>query len=185
MKFSQVILGIYVLLTLNLEGQTILFEESFLEELAQMELTFIPPLEGDFKIRPNENLRILEIDQTLWSKSEKLEVRIALVSVAELGELAELPDMAARLLVMDIASNDEYASPIAIHRFGDEEMAHFQADWARQYTFQPKPGQIPFQTVQLTALFRRGRGMAYLIMAFNRAPETLDARQKMLRFKEN
>ncbi|MEL6669057.1 MAG: hypothetical protein AAFP08_08810 [Bacteroidota bacterium] len=178
------ILTILLLLSTSLQAQTLVLEEAFLAKLDNMQMELVAPLDGDFKVRPSTNLRLLNINQTLWSRSDKLEIRIGLHSPEELGNLLELPDMAARQLVMDLASNEELAPPISVHRFGDEEMKVFQADWARQYTFQPKQSQIPFSTVQLTALFKRGRGMAYLLLLFNKAPETLDSRQQMLRFKE-
>ncbi|MEM8585142.1 MAG: hypothetical protein AAGF87_12770 [Bacteroidota bacterium] len=178
------ILIFIVALATSLQAQPLVLEEGFTSKLEAMQLEFVAPVDGNFKLRPSDDLRRLHIDQTLWSRSEKLEVRIGLLQPEDLGNLIELPDMAARQLVMDLASNEETAPPISVHRFGEEEMKIFQADWARQYTFQPKQHQIPYRIVQLTALFKRGRGMAYLLLLFDHAPDTLDSRQQMLRFAE-
>ncbi|MEL7376983.1 MAG: hypothetical protein AAFN65_08500, partial [Bacteroidota bacterium] len=40
-----------------------------------MQMELVAPLDGDFKVRPSTNLRLLNINQTLWSRSDKLEIR--------------------------------------------------------------------------------------------------------------
>ena len=166
-----------------LHAQAIPLDSAFAYQLSNIGIDFVHPIGSDFRPRPNEDLRLLEIDQTLYSRQEKLEVRLAVISAEELGDMATMPHIAASRIIMDLGSNDEMAPPITVHSFGSEEMEYFNADWARQFTFRPKQGQAPYQLVQLTALFKEGCGMAYVLLLFNQPPETLDARQQLLRFR--
>lgn len=175
-------------LALSLSGwlfaQAIPLDSAFAHQLSNIGIDFVHPIGSDFRPRPNEDLRLLEVDQTLYSRQEKLEVRLAVLGVDELGEMANMPHIATSRIIMDLGSNDETAPPISVHSFDAEDMEFFNADWARQFIFRPKQGQAPYQLAQLTALYKEGCGMAYILLLFNRPPDTLDARQRLLRFRQ-
>ena len=51
------------------------------------------------------------------------------------------------------------------------------------YTFRPKRSFSDKSQAQLIALYRSGRGLAYTILLFDKAPDPLEGRQLTLRFR--
>ncbi len=155
----------------------------FLVRLDSLDIRFNAPLDSDYKEKTlrDEN-RWLEDHYTMTSRREKLEVRFHIVPEHEGDRYYGLPHLAATTLAMNLGSNDEDAVT-AVHSFGTEEMAVYNADWARMYTFRPKRSFSDKEQAQLIALYREGRGLAYTILLFDDAPDTLDGRQLSLRFR--
>ena len=155
----------------------------FLARLDSLDLRFNAPLDSDFREQTlrNDN-RWLSDHYTMTSRREKLEIRFFIAPEHEGDRYAGLPHLAATTLAMNLGSNDEDAVT-AVHSFGEEDMALYNADWARMYTFRPKRSFSDKEQAQLIALYREGRGLAYTILLFDRAPDTLDGRQLSLRFR--
>ena len=140
------------------------------------------PFDGGFKLQDNPENDYLEDQLTVYSKSEKLEMRFHLRPEDERDLYFQRPHLRASMLVMNLGSNDEDAVT-AVHSFGEEELAVLNADWARMWTFRPKRSYSHRPTAQLIAAYKTGRGLIYTVLLFDNAPETMEGRQMMMRFR--
>jgi len=140
------------------------------------------PLDSDFKLLRNRENDYLEDQLTVYSKAEKLEIRFHLRQDTDRNPFYGMPHIQAGHLVANLGSNDEDAVT-AVHSFDEEEMIIFNADWARMYTFRPKSSYSDKAQAQLIALYKEGKGMAYALLLFDKAPATLEGRQLVLRFR--
>ena len=140
------------------------------------------PFGADYRLRPNPENDYLADQLTVYSKAEKLEVRLSLLPEDERDPYYQRPHLRAGTLVMNLGSNDEDAVT-AVHSLDDEEMAVLNADWARLYTFRPKRGYSPRANAQLLATYKVGRGLAYTVLLFDKTPDALEGRQLLLRFR--
>ncbi|WP_116126485.1 hypothetical protein [Lewinella sp. IMCC34183] len=155
----------------------------FQARLDGMDIRFNAPLDSDFRERTlRQDNRWLEDHFAMTSRSEKLELRFHLLPEHEGDTYYQMPHLAATTLAMNLGSNDEDAVT-AVHSFGEEELILYGADWARMYTFRPKRSFSDKEQAQLIALYREGRGLAYTILLFDKAPITLEGRQLSLRFR--
>lgn len=141
------------------------------------------PFDGGFELLENPENDYLADQLTVYSKSEKLEMRFHLRPEDEHDLYYQRPHLRASMLVLNLGSNDDDAVT-AVHSFGEEELAVLNADWARMWTFRPKRSYSDQATAQLIASYKIGRGLIYTILLFNKAPETMEGRQMMLRFRE-
>ncbi len=155
---------------------------AFSELLDSLDIRVNHPLESDFRLLANAANDYLESQLTLHSKREKLELRFHLAPERPDHPFAGRPHLQAGHLALNLGSNEEDAVT-AVHSFDTEEMAVYNADWARMYTFRPKRSYSAFRQAQLVAIYRVGRGMAYTILLFDEAPNTLEGRQVALRFR--
>jgi len=140
------------------------------------------PFDDGFKLMKNPENDYLEDQLTVYSKDEKLEMRFHLRAENERDLYYQRPHLRASMLVMNLGSNDEDAVT-AVHSFGEEELAVMNADWARMWTFRPKRSYSDRATAQLIAAYKEGRGLVYTVLLFDKAPETMEGRQMMLRFR--
>lgn len=140
------------------------------------------PFNDGFKLQDNPKNDYLEDQLTVYSKAEKLEMRFHLRPEDERDLYYQRPHMRASFLVMNMGSNDDDAVT-AVHSFGEEELAVLNADWARMWTFRPKRSYSYRPTAQLIAAYKEGRGLIYTVLLFDKAPDTLEGRQMMLRFR--
>ncbi|MFK8162688.1 MAG: hypothetical protein AB8H12_09525 [Lewinella sp.] len=140
------------------------------------------PFDADFKLLKNPENDYLADQLTVRSKSEKLEIRLHLRPETELDLYYQRPHLRVGMLVLNLASNAEDAVT-TVHSFDDEELAVLNADWARMYTFRPKTSYSGRSTAQLVAIYKVGRGLAYTVLLFDDAPDTLEGRQLLLRFR--
>lgn len=155
----------------------------FVARLDSVDVQFTAPLDSDYREATlRSDCPYLPEHFALRSRRENLELRFHL-RPERLDDLYYgRPHLAATTVAMNLGSNDEDAVT-AVHQFGDEELAIFNADWARMYTFRPKRSFSSRQQAQLVALYREGRGMAYTVLLFDDAPDTLEGRQLSLRFR--
>lgn len=174
-------LPVFLSFALPLAAQLPLTPE-FTRLLDSMDVRVNHPFNADFKLRPIIENDYLEDQLVVLSKEEKLEVRFHLRPETENDLYYRRPHLRAGLLVMNLASNDEDAVT-TVHSFDEEEMAVFNADWARMYTFRPKRSYSSEPNAQLIAAYKEGRGLAYTILLFDQAPPTLEGRQLLLRFR--
>ncbi len=140
------------------------------------------PFDDGFRLLENPENDYLEDQLTVYSKPEKLEMRFHLRPEDERDVYYQRPHMRAAMLVMNLGSNDEDAVT-AVHSFGEEELAVMNADWARMWTFRPKQSYSYRTTAQLIAAYKEGRGILYTVLLFDKAPDTIEGRQMMLRFR--
>jgi hypothetical protein len=140
------------------------------------------PFNDGFKLKDNLENDYLENQLTVYSKTEKLEMRFHLRPEDERDLYYQRPHMRASFLAMNLGSNDDDAVT-SVHSFGEEELAVLNADWAMMWTFRPKKSYSYRPTAQLIAAYKEGRGLLYTVLLFDKAPETLEGRQMMLRFR--
>ena len=151
--------------------------------LEQLDATVNYPLQSDFRTIKTPRNDYLEDHLAVRSRAEKLEIRFHLRPERDYDIYAGRPHYLSMMKVMNLGSNADDAVT-AVHSFGEEELAVFNADWARMYTFRPKRGYSEREQAQLVAIYREGRGMAFVVLLFDRAPETLEGRQLAVRFRE-
>lgn len=151
--------------------------------LDSFDLRLNHPGDDAFKLQPNPENDYLADQLTLYSKAEKLEMRFHLRPESERDVYYQRPHMRTGMLVMNLASNDEDAVT-TVHAFDEEELITYGADWAKMYTFRPKRSYSPRATAQLIAIYKQGRGLAYTVLLFDKAPDSLEARQFSLGFRE-
>ncbi|MBB4081071.1 hypothetical protein GGR28_003718 [Lewinella aquimaris] len=154
----------------------------FVRLLDSLDIRFTAPLDSDYRERMRHDNDYLIDDYAMASRREKLELRFHIRPEVANDRYYQLPHLAATTLAMNLSSNDEDAVT-AVHSFGEEDLELFNADWVRMYTFRPKRSFSDKQQAQLVALYREGRGMAYTILLFDDAPDTLEGRQLSLRFR--
>jgi len=149
---------------------------------AELDLRVNHPFGAEYKVRPKPENDYLADDLTVYSKTEKLEVRLKVLPETERDVYFRRPHLRASMLVLNLASNDEDAVT-TLHSFDEEELAVLNADWARMWTFRPKRSYSPRATAQLVAAYKTGRGMFYTILLFDKPPGVLEGRQLLLRFR--
>ncbi|MEO0732243.1 MAG: hypothetical protein AAFZ52_05375 [Bacteroidota bacterium] len=176
-----------LLLSLLLAGTATCFAQiplspEFSTLLDSLDVRVNHPLGGNFKLLPNRENDYLADQLTVYGKDEKLEVRFHLVPEDARSPYYQMPHLQAGLLVTNLGSNDPDAVT-AVHSFGEEEMIVFNADWASMYTFRPKRSYSTKEQAQLVAIYKEGRGLAYTVLLFDKAPGTLEGRQLLLRFR--
>ena len=154
----------------------------FQQLLDSLDVRFTAPLDSDYRESLRHDNDYLADDFAMGSRRERLELRFHLRPEVAGDRYYRLPHLAAATLAMNLGSNDEDAVT-AVHSFSDEELDFYGADWARMFTFRPKRSFSDKQQAQLIALYREGRGLAYTILLFDRAPSTLEGRQMSLRFR--
>jgi hypothetical protein len=148
-----------------------------------MDIRFTAPLDSDYRETLDRENDYLRSHYAIRSRREKMELRFHLRPERPDDRYYQLPHLAATTLAMNLGSNDEDAVT-AVHRFSDDELRFYGADWARMYTFRPKRSYgNGFGQAQLIALYREGRGLAYTVLLFDEAPATLEGRQLSLRFR--
>ncbi|PHI18229.1 hypothetical protein CEQ90_19025 [Lewinellaceae bacterium SD302] len=143
----------------------------------------IRPFDADFKEVSVARTRFRPAEYAIGSKKEKLEIRYYLQTEKELGHFSGMPHVATGRFLMDVGSNDEDAQT-TVHSFQGEQLETYNADWSKLFTFQPKYEFAAYEYAQLVALYKEGRGLIWVILLFNKPPDTLDARQLAARFLE-
>ncbi len=120
------------------------------------------------------------------SRKEKMEIRYYLEPERADNKLAGLPHVSLSRLLMHLASNDDDAH-VVVHPMEEEELTYdFGADWGQSCYFPPKRGFTEYYShCQMLALYKEGRGMVYILLLFNEAPNTLDARRLAFAFLDN
>ncbi|MCP9237832.1 hypothetical protein [Lewinella sp. JB7] len=175
-----------LLLALLLSGTSLVAQMDlpphFTRLLDSLDIRFTAPLDSDYRETLRHDNDYLIDDYAMASRREKLELRFHIRPETEGDRYYQLPHLAATTLAMNLSSNDEDAVT-AVHSFGEEDLELFNADWARMYTFRPKRSFSDREQAQMVALYREGRGIAYTILLFDKAPDTLEGRQLSLRFR--
>lgn len=172
-----------LLLLLSAQGSAqVDLPPDFQRLLDSLDVRFTAPLDSDYRESLRHDNDYLADDFAMYSRRERLELRFHLRPEVVSDRYYQLPHIAATTLAMNLGSNDEDAVT-AVHSFSEEELDFYGADWARMFTFRPKRSFSDKQQAQLIALYREGRGLAYTILLFNRAPVTLEGRQMSLRFR--
>ena len=138
--------------------------------------------DAGFKLMEPSESAYLPEQQRLYSRREKLEMRFALLPENPNHPFYGLPHVQAGHLIANLSSNDADAVTTVLS-LDEAEMDVLNADWARVFIFRPKRGFSGRGEAQLVASYKEGRGMAYTVLLFDRAPDTLLGRQLALRWR--
>lgn len=114
----------------------------------------------------------------VYSREEQLEIRFLIEPLRDSQEVS--PHLRAMTLVTHLATNDEGAA-IAVHSLPP---APYHADWSKAFYFQPKPLFSHRKHCKIIALYKEGRGMAFVFYLFDEANEAVDEREMILQFLE-
>ena len=165
-------------------AQRIDLDDSFTEKLEAAGLEFLAPLDAGYKDIALWRNPYQSFDFAIRSRREKLEIRY-LIEPWRAGDRSFLaPHVKATRLLLHLATNDQDmvmtgldVEPAVLHE-------QFNADWGKVFFFQPKRGFSHAPNCKMLALFREGKGMAYVLFLFDEPGPELDFRFEALRFVE-
>lgn len=159
--------------------------ETFSFQLEQLQVDFIQPLERNYKsIRTKKN-DFFSCNFGMRSKKEKLEIRYTLQAFNPQKQADHFPEVKAFTMATNLATNSQEA--IITNLSIDEKylQEQFNADWGTVYTFRPKLRFSEKPICQMLALYKEGRGFAYVFFLMDDPNNSaLDYRFFALKFKE-
>ncbi|MEM9846585.1 MAG: hypothetical protein AAF847_01755 [Bacteroidota bacterium] len=165
-------------------AQKIDYPADFLDRLAQMSLTFIAPLESDYRDVTVLKNDVQAYDFAIRSRKEKMEIRYILEPTNN-DVLSNIPDIQFTRLLTQLASNDVNASPMAVHAIEAQELQEvFRADWGRLAYFQPKDSFAHWRHAKLLSLFKAEKGTTHVLFLFKKPSIHLDHRFYAVQFVE-
>ena len=123
-------------------------------------------------------------DMAFEDRKSRIEVRYLVDLMPEGSDLAVVPHVLAMTLAMNLATNDEDSYMTARYLDG-EELAAYHADFATMINFVPNERHSRMPHGQLIAMYREGRGMAYICLFFKKANDALDEYNRSLTFEED
>ena len=154
---------------------------TFEDNLALMDILWSQPADAGYKMRFRDKGRLQKADHILYSKKERLEIRVFLYPEKDSAPFIP-PAIQATRLCLHLATNDENA---LITEHNIEENTFYQyanADWGRKYFFQPKKLLSRYQHAELIALYKEDKGTAFLLYLFDQPPPNLSSRYYLLQF---
>lgn len=120
-------------------------------------------------------------DMAFADRRSRIEVRYLVDLIPEGSDLEVVPHVLAMTLAMNLATNDEDSYMTARYLDG-EELAVYGADFATMVNFVPNERHTRKPHGQLVALYRAGKGMAYICIFFDKANDALELHQRSLTF---
>ncbi len=147
--------------------------------LEEAGLDYLAPADAGYREINTAKNSFRPSDYALYSRHEKMEIRFLIEPVRDTENIVN-PQMRSVALITHLASNDEEAA-IAVHHFPG---APFHADWAKAFFFRPKQVFGEWRHCKMLALYKEGRGMAFVFYFFNEADKMLEDREVMLQFRE-
>lgn len=159
--------------------------DHFNDLLEAADMEFLEPVEARYKaIRIGKNL-FQSYDFAIRSRKEKIEIRYLIEPYDEKNPIADIPHLASIRLLTHLASNSEEAGVITGLDIEAKKLkTDFNADWGKTFFFKTKNSFSTKSHCKMLALFREGRGMAYVFFLFDKVTEDLDRRFLALRFKD-
>lgn len=169
-----VLLGSFCLVTASAQEKQLL---RFALLLGEAGLDYLNPVDAGYREIKTAKNNFQHCDFAIHSKEEKLEIRFLIQPVRDTNEVFN-PHLRSMAMVTHLATNDETAA-IAVHHIPG---APYRADWVKAFFFQPKQVFGMWQHCKMLALYKEGRGMAYIFYFFNEASPALDQREVLLQF---
>ena len=159
--------------------------DHFNQLLDDADLEFLEPVEAKYKdIRIGKNL-YQSYDFAIRSRKEKMEIRYLIEPYNEKDPTADIPHLSSIRLLTHLASNGEEAGVITGLDIEAEKLkTDFNADWGKTFFFKTKTSFSTRSHCKMLALFKEGKGMAYVFFLFDKATNELDKRFLALRFKD-
>ncbi|MCB0519651.1 MAG: hypothetical protein H6577_08355 [Lewinellaceae bacterium] len=165
-------------------SQKIDLPETFKELLNKAGIEFFEPLEAGYKdIEPWPN-PYQPCNFAIRSRKEDLQIRYLIEPWKDGDPLSTNPHVAIFRTLTNLATNADDALVSAIQPTGENLRRDFNADWGMVYFFQPKKGFSDKPFCRMVALYKEGKGMAYIFYLFDDpGNEALDIRYLALRFQ--
>lgn len=157
--------------------------QAFAARLEAAGMTFVTPLEAAYKAIRVRKDQVEPYHFSIFSKREKMEIRYIVEPEKANDFLAHAPHVKATRLLTQLASNEEDFPMTALSMSDQFVKENYNADWGREFFFHPKEGVSFRTTCKLIALYKEGKGMAYIMLFFDEAPDNLDARSVALQFE--
>lgn len=158
--------------------------DKFSEALQRLHAEVMPPLDGAYKVyRPALN-DTQNCQWALRSRKERLEIRYLAAPFSTRKPNLKYPSIAAHRLAMHICSNEENSIITARDLTEHEQETLYNADWGRVYIFPPKLNFSPYAYCKMVALYKEGKGMAYIFNLFDNPSPNIDSRLYSFRFME-
>lgn len=164
-------------------GQTINYPEHFNTLLNQVGIDVFEPLEANYQdFEPHEN-QLEKYDFRMVSRKEKLEIRYTIKPYLEDDFMSQNPHLLTMRAVSSIATNEQNYVISALEMNPLELQNDFHADWGMTYFFTPKASFATTPHCRMIALYREGKGTAFIYYLFdNPKNEALDRRYFSLQF---
>ena len=157
-------------------------EKDFTQKMEVMNMTFVQPLEQSYKrIKTKSNI-ILDADFTMKAKKADMEIRFALFPEGE--KSFSFPHISVMSKAASVATNEDEDAPMVLHEMSKKDLATYEADWGATVFFQPKELFTDKKHCKMLALYREGKGLAYVFYLFNEASEEVDFQKYCLGFLE-
>lgn len=181
-RFTWTIVLLLLVLPFLKAQKKINLNEEFGAALQLLNAEVMPPLDGDYRVfRPSENFT-QNCQWALRSRKEKLEIRYIASPFTKQKRSQAYPSLAAHRLAMHICSNEEDAMITARDLTEHEQEVLYNADWGRVYIFPPKLDFSPYTYCKMIALYKEGKGMAYIFNLFDNPSPNIDSRLYSFRF---
>lgn len=159
-------------------------DERFSNLLKSAGLELLEPLEAKYKAVPVYKNTYQTCDYTIRSRKEKLEISYLIKPFEENKAALFAPHVQCMRMVTHLATNREDAL-ISWHGIEESVLKEdFNADWGQVIFFQPKRDFSSKTHCKMLAMYREGKGMAFVFFLFDEASQGLDKRFVALRFTE-
>ncbi|MEM6378485.1 MAG: hypothetical protein AAF705_09735 [Bacteroidota bacterium] len=158
--------------------------EEFGKSLQMLNAEVLLPLDGDYRAFIPDNNFTQNCPWALRSRKERLEIRYLTSPFTTQKRAQKYPSIAAHRLAMHVCSNEEDAIITARDLSKHEQEVLYNADWGRVYIFPPKTDFSSFAFCKMIALYKEGKGMAYIFNLFDNPSPNIDSRLYSFRFIE-
>ncbi len=155
---------------------------AFEAKLQAAKLEFLQPLDAGYKELKSRRNDFQNYDHAIYSRKEKLEIRYLIVPYDSLMPTADLPHLVASQMMINLSNNTEAFTGSAFSYTEEAARSDFNADWACEFLFKPKPEFSSKSTCRMLSIHKDEVGTAYVFLLFDKIPELLDARTISLRF---
>ncbi|MFN3785550.1 MAG: hypothetical protein ACK4RS_01805 [Thiothrix sp.] len=155
--------------------------------LEEAQLDFYEPLENSYRDVPvwKEAAHYQPYDFAIRSRRDHLEIRYQILPYRDNDLKFAAPQVEAVRLAMHLATNQD-ESIISGFSIDEEELkTDFNADWGKVFIFQPKKSFSNRPHCKMLALYREGKGLAFVFFLFDQPSQEVDNRFVALRFKDN
>ncbi|MFT7605063.1 MAG: hypothetical protein ACI8VT_002656 [Saprospiraceae bacterium] len=180
--FKKLILILGIIISFQpMSFSQVKFSESFAATLNQMDLDIAIPVERSYRNKQVQKKSFFNSALTIRSRKKKIEIQYALFPDHQFL----VPNVQTTSTLASLASNEEIYATIAIHKIKEEDLSEaFNADWGSLVYFQPKRSFSRFRYGKLLSLYKKGRGLIYVLFLFDEADEDLENQFYSVRFRD-
>lgn len=186
MKYKHLVFTIFLLcLMFNLSAQKLEPSKRFDSLTKACNIEFLKPLDAGYKSIWVGKNSLQQYDFAIRSRKEKLEIRYLIEPHQENNPTFSVPHMKCIQKVLTIASNEQDVVMTGLDISEKSLQEDYNADWGKVFFFRPKAQFSTYKHIKMLALFKEGRGMAYVFFLFDKPTRNLDNRIIALRYNES